>query len=378
MDKRDNSLDLLKGFACVLMVFSHAAIRTMNPILLGLGFFGSFAAILFFSVTGITTWMQADHRTPKEILPPYVILFFAGFSLNGMIQIDFYKEFEVQMLQIIALGASLVFLVQHYLHPRSFYFFITGVLLFFIKILSDLLANSAFFSHIFYSSWLKGWLFPPGTFTVIPWLFVFFLGVYAYQVSARTNLYLSFLPIAIFLGFLGSSQNPAQIDLVNKWDMSLGYFLFSCFCLFFSFALVKMFPIKNQNIASRFLLFLGKNSLLFLYVHIFVINVLFRLGVAKFVWLYWPLVLTLSYLLIEVILIIYPKSNVGRFFHSKVSWGILTTCVMLTPLVFRDLTIIFLLEFFWGVCLSMNYPLLRNMYRIKPPLPTDPERITMG
>ena len=359
------------------MVFSHAAINTINPILLGLGFFGSFAAILFFSVTGITAWMQADHRTPKEILPPYGFLFLAGFSLNGIIQIDFYKEFEVQMLQIIAVGASLVFLVEYFLHPRPFYFFITGVLLFFIKTWGDLIANHAYFAQSFNPSRLQGWLFPPGTFTMIPWLFVFFLGVYAYQVSARTNLYLSFLPIAISLGLLVYSQNPAQIDLVNKWDMSLGYFLFSCFCLFFSFALVKMFPIKNKNIASRFLLFLGKNSLLFLYIHIFVINVLFRLGMAEFVWLYWPLVLTFSCLLIYLILFFYPKTNVARMFHSQVSWVILTTCVMLTPIVFRDPILIFLLEFFWGVLLSVNYPLLKNIYRIKHPVPTDPERITV-
>jgi fucose 4-O-acetylase-like acetyltransferase len=376
MEKRDLSLDFLKGVACILMVFSHAAIKTTNPILLGLGYFGSFAAILFFSVTGITAWMQADHRTPKEILPPYMILFVAGFSLNGMVQIDFYKEFEVQMLQIIALGASLVFLVEHYFHPRTFYFFIIGVLLYFIKLLGDLLAQSVFFSQIFNSSWLQGWLFPPGTFTVIPWLFVFFLGVYAYQASARINLYLSFLPIAIFLGLLVYSQNPAQIDLVNKWDMSLSYFLFSCFSLFFSFALVKMFPIKNENIASRFLLFLGRNSLLFLYVHIFVVNVLFRLGFSDYIWLYWLLVLMLSSLLIYGTLIIYPKTNVARLFHSPASWVILTICVMFTPLVFRDPTIIFLLEFFWGVLLSMNYPLLKKIYRVKQPMPTDPNRIT--
>jgi fucose 4-O-acetylase-like acetyltransferase len=377
MEKRDLSLDLLKGVACILMVYSHAAIKTINPILLGLGFFGSFAAILFFSVTGITAWMQADHRTPKEILPPYVILFLAGLSLNGMVQIDFYKDFEVQMLQIIALGASLVFLVEYYLHPRPFLFFIAGILLFLTKLLSDLLTNSAFSPQTIKLSWLQGWLFPPGTFTIIPWLFVFFLGVYAYQVSARANLYLSLLPIAISLGLLVSSQNPAQIDLVNKWDMSLSYFLFSCFCMFFSFALVKMFPIKKEKIASRFLLFLGKNSLLFLYVHIFIINLLYKLGMAEFVWLYWPLVLTLSSLLIYAILVIYPKTNVVRLFHSQVSWVILTTCVMLTPLVFKDPVMVFLLEFFWGVLLSTNYPLLKNIYRIKHPTRTDTERITV-
>jgi hypothetical protein len=374
MEKRDLSLDLLKGLACILMVFSHAAIKTINPILLGLGFFGSFAAILFFSVTGITAWMQADHRNPKEILPPYVILFLAGFSLNGMVQIDFYKDFEMQMLQIIALGASLVFLVEYYLHPRSIYYLVTGVLLFLIKVLGDLLASNGFLSQLYNSSWLQGWLFPPGTFTIIPWLFVFFLGVYAYRVSARTNLYISILPVVISLGILVIFQDPAKMDLVNKWDMSLGYFLFSCFCLFFSFSLSKMFPVQN-NIVSQFLLFLGKNSLLFLYVHIFVINVLFRLGMAEFVWLYWPLVLTLSCLLIYLILTIYSKTNTGSLFHYKVSWLILIICVMLTPLVVKDNTIVFLLEFLWGVCLSMNYPLLKNIYRINYPIPADPKGI---
>jgi hypothetical protein len=269
----------------------------------------------------------------------------------------------MQMLQIIALGASLVFLTQYYFHPSPVHYLIIGIMIFIIKLFGDWMESGVFYPLVFDGSWLKGWLLPPGTFTPIPWLFVFFLGVYAYQSTARTNLYLSLLTVLISLAILFISRNPAQIDLVNKWDMSLGYFLFSCFCLFFSFSITKMFPFRNENILIRYCQFLGKNSLLFLYVHIFFIQILFRLGAAAWVYFYWPLVLALSSILIEVILILYPKTRASRLFHSKISWLILIICVMVTPLVFKDPSIVYILEFFWGVCLSTNYGLLKNIFR---------------
>jgi len=365
MEKRDHSLDLLKGIACILMVFSHAAIDTRNAVILGLGFLGSFAAVLFFSVTGITAWMQAGRRFPKEILPSYTILLLAGFSLNGIIQIDFYKDFEVEMLQIIALGATVVYFIQYLMHPRSGFFLMAGILVFMIKIALDLLSTNAVTPLILDLSWLRGWLLPPGTFTPIPWLFVFFFAVYAYQASARTNLILSSISILSILGILLVTRNPARIDLVNKWDMSIGYFLFSWFCLFFSFYLTKRFIFNKEKVLSRYILFLGRNSLLFLYVHIFIINILYRLGAAKLVWLYWPLVLLISSLIIYVIVLYYPKLNLSRYFHNKIAWLILIACVFLTPLLFRDKITMFLLEFIWGLFLSTNYAESKNLFRSK-------------
>jgi fucose 4-O-acetylase-like acetyltransferase len=363
MEKRDHSLDVLKGVACILMIFSHAAIETKNPVILGLGFFGSFAAALFFSVTGITAWMQASRRSPKEILPPYLILLLAGFSLNGIIQIDFYRTFEVEMLQMIALGAALVYLTHHFFHLRPIFYFILGIVPYLIKILVDLLTKDVLTSQVIDLSGLQGWFIPPGTFTPIPWLFVFFMGVFAYQVSAKTNLYFASLSIFAVLGILLATRNPASLDLVNKWDMSAGYFLFSCFCLFFSFYLTKRFPINETKPIWRYFLFLGKNSLLFLYVHILVINVLYRLGAARLTWFYWPLILAITSGMIYGILAFYPGTNLSRLFQSKGTWLVLVALVMLTPLVIKEKTWIFGLEFLWGVLLSTNYPVLRGVFR---------------
>lgn len=353
MEKRDYALDLLKGIACVLMVFSHAAIETRNPVILSLGFLGSFAAVLFFSVTGITAWMQADRREPIEALPPYLILFLAGFSLNGIIQINFYQSFEIEMLQSIALGASLVYIAKRLFRFHTVHYLIAGGLFFFAKVIFSLLNLTM----------LKGWFIPPGTFTPIPWLFVFFLGVFAYQISVRKNLYLSSLAIFIILVILLVTQNPISLDLVNKWDMSIGYFLFSCFILFFSFYLVKKITIRRENSLVKFFLFLGKNSLLFLYVHIFVINILYQLGAAQWSFFYWLVTLAITSLLLYGILELYPKTSLSRLFQFKITWLVLTVLVMLTPLVVRDKWTIFIFEFLWGVLLSTNYAQLRGIFR---------------
>ena len=370
MDKRDHSLDVLKGVACILMILSHAAVETKNPVILGFGFFGSFAAVLFFSVTGITAWMQASPRSPKEILPPYLILLLAGFSLNGIIQIDFYQTFEVEMLQMIALGASLVYLTHYFFHPRPIIDLLLGVAPFLIKILSDLLGKGAFTPQVIDPTWLQGWLFPPGTFTPIPWLFVFFLGAYAYQVSAKTNLYLASLAIFAILGILLATRNPASLDLVNKWDMSPGYFLFSCFCLFFSYYLTKKFPINDAKTLWRYCLFLGKNSLLFLYVHILVINVLYRLGAARLTWFYWLLILAISSGLLYGIIAFHARIGLSRLFQFKGTWLALIALVMLTPLIFKENITIFVLELLWGLLLSTNYSVLRGVFRAQSMPPT--------
>ena len=379
MIKRDDSLDILKGVACILMVFSHASIDTRNIAILSLGFMGSFAAVLFFSVTGVTAWMQAGRRLPKEVLPPYLILLLAGFSLNGIIHIDFYKNFEVEMLQMIAMGASLVFLAQHFLHPRPVHYFLAGILIYILKLSLDLLAQAPISAQVLARPWLQGVLLPPGTFTPIPWLFVFFLGVFAYQASARKNLFLSSIAVFTTLGIFLVTRNPALLDLVNKWDMSIGYFLFSCFCLFFSYYLTKRMVFNKENPISRYILFLGRNSLLFLYFHIFVINILSKLGAAKLVWLYWPLVLMITSVLLYIIVLVYPKLNLSKLFHYKVTWLILITCVMITPLAFKNKFTIFLLELFWGVCLSTNYAISKELFRVKQVAPIgNPEKIAGG
>jgi fucose 4-O-acetylase-like acetyltransferase len=365
MAQRDNSLDLLKGAACILMILSHAAIETRNPLILSLGFFGSFAAVLFFSVSGVTAWMQADRYSPQQVLPPYLILFLAGLSLNSLIYISFYKDFEIEMLQIIALGSALVYWMQRTWRPRPVHFFMAGILTFSLKLFFDLLGNQPAAAGLLSAPGLQGILLPPGKFTPLPWLFVFFLGAYAYQSSARRNLALASASVLLLLGILLITRDPAVLDLVNKWDMSIGYFLFACFCLFFSYYLAKRITFR-ENVLTTFLLFLGKNSLLFLYVHIFVINILYLLGAARLLVGYWLLVLILSALLIKLILVGYPKLNLVPLFRHKITWLILVLCVLVTPLLAKDKWVIFLLEFTWGVTLSMNYISLKELFKGKP------------
>jgi hypothetical protein len=136
---------------------------------------------------------------------------------------------------------------------------------------------------------------------------------------------------------------------------------------------------NKENPISRYILFLGRNSLLFLYFHIFVINILSKLGAAKLVWLYWPLVLMITSVLLYIIVLVYPKLNLSKLFHYKVTWLILITCVMITPLAFKNKFTIFLLELFWGVCLSTNYAISKELFRVKQVAPIgNPEKIAGG
>jgi len=118
-EMRDHSLDLIKGFACLLMIFAHApgiANSPLTSLLYGHNnklvqtfyLLGEFAPVFFFSVSGVVGYLQAQKYQPKSVLLGYLFLFFLGFSYNGITQIEFYKDFQIEIIQIIAIGVLAV------------------------------------------------------------------------------------------------------------------------------------------------------------------------------------------------------------------------------------------------------------------------------
>ncbi len=349
---RDHGLDLLKGAACILMIFSHAYVKTEHPLPLGMAFLGSFAAIYFFSASGVTASFRAERYASLEMLLPLGFLFVLGFSLNGIIEIDFYRHFEMQMLQMIAVGSALVYLVERRWKPKAWVYGVLGIGVFAFKRLLDWTLGDLP---------LEGAVFAPGTFTFIPWLFLFFLGVYAYRAPNRHNLILAAASvIGIVLGLLVSPEFIA--GLFDKWDMPEGYFLLACFFMFLGFYLVRGVP-SLRGERNRFLLFLGRNSLLFLYVHILVINAFYRLGLAKNYVLYWLLILVVSALLMVVILRL-EHIPFFRVFEKPLPWVLLAAFILAVPAVSDNNTLIFLLEGAAGLIFALNYGVLsRRVFR---------------
>ena len=91
-----------------------------------------------------------------------------------------------------------------------------------------------------------------------------FLGVYAYRLSLLWDLGWALLLIGTY--FL-LSRIGFDLNYRSKYDMSVGYFLLSCMLLFGMFLAARGIAISRRTSGLAPLTFLGRNSLLFLFVH---------------------------------------------------------------------------------------------------------------
>lgn len=406
-DKRDYSLDLLKGLACILMVFAHSDGVENSPLTAVLSgehdrltrliyVAGQFAPVFFFAVSGIAGYRQAGKYGPRPVLASYVFLFLLGFSYNGITQRDFYHNPEMEILQIIAIGAFSVYLFQYVIKPAPVVFLAVGTVLFALKILSNQLILFTLNLSSNHSHWIgvltdigQGVIVPPGTFPVLPWLFLFFMGVFAYHTGDIYNLALAFVSIGSFvvLTWLSFPLQPS-----NKWDMSIGNFLLSCFLLFVSFYFVRKLDSLKRAIqepllrawciffrssgenglrvwksGNRLLLFWGTYSLLFLFVHKFVIRLLHRSALLdgldsllRTPLVFWLAVLVITSILMKLILQLSSRGSFSRIFEDIRAWLVLMCLVLLAPLLARNNTVLYGVELLLGIVFAIYYPFLRQ------------------
>ena len=375
---RDRSLDLLKGIACVLMIFAHSS--GIESILTGILYgnnshlveyvykIGETAPIFFFAVTGVVACMQAAKYPPKSILLQYSFLFLLGFSYNGITEINYYQDFSFEIIQIIAIGAVFVFLTQYFIKPPLFVFLGIGFSIFLMKLISD---HNVWVHQIL--SLKGGLLIPPGPFPVLPWLSLFFLGPFAYYTKNRNNLIAASISIGLLV-ILKLFSIPLQPG--NKWDMSIGYFLLSCVLLFMSFFVVRIYVRQeklSQGLVKRIedlILFLGVNSLLFLYIHKFIIRLLHNLATFQYFYqilrhpiVFWSLVLAITVLLMKLILEIFPLSLGNKFLGDIRTWIILVGLILVIPIIIDHTVVIYSFELFFGIIFSIYYPQLRNLLK---------------
>ncbi|NCA70011.1 MAG: DUF1624 domain-containing protein, partial [Sphingobacteriia bacterium] len=252
---RDHSLDLLKGVACVLMLLAHTQLQIDLPSK-ALTFLGSFAPILFFAVSGITANVQAQRYPVTGILLTYVMIFLLGLSFASMVSGNVWASFNMDILQIIAVGVLTLYLVQRFIDPRPWTHLAVAVAIFGLKLLTDLLPREGWWLNL-----LANVVLEPGNFVIIPWLFPFFLGMYCHLAPNRHNLWLAAVAaLALVLGWaLGL---PLGID--NRWDMTVGYFLFALLITALAFFIARALPPAWIRRAFAPLLWLGGQSLLFL------------------------------------------------------------------------------------------------------------------
>jgi hypothetical protein len=241
------------------MIMAHAAFKT--GLYRQLTFLGGFAPVPFYAVVGVTAAFQAQRYPPRPVLLNHLFLFLLGFALNGFNSPDFLRPpvIHFDIIQIIAIGSLAVYLVEYYFKPPAWVYLMVGILSFLIKLGLDVILPARDYPL------LAGLLLTySGTFPIFPWIFLFFLGVFAYRLAVPWNLGWTVISAGLFLAL---ALAGFDLDYRSKYDMSVGYFLLSCMLLFGLFFLVRQFRILGRGSAFNPILFFGQNSLLFLFVH---------------------------------------------------------------------------------------------------------------
>jgi len=345
---RDHSLDLLKGVACVLMLLAHTQLQIDLPSK-ALTFLGSFAPILFFAVSGITANFQALKYPPAGIVITYAMIFLLGLSFAAVVVGDFWAAFEMDILQIIAVGVLVLYLVQRYLKPGPWFHLGAAVGVFALKLAADALPRD-----VDWVGYLVGLVLEPGNFVLVPWLFPFFLGMFCYLAPNRHNLWLTGAAV-LGLGVAGASGIPLGID--NRWDMTIGYFLFSLLLTSAAFYTARRLSQELVACAFPWLLWLGKYSLLFLYVHMGVIWLVreYTHGIWG-TYLVWPTVAAASLVVMWALPPALAALRVPALMSRFPAWIGLLALVLAAPLALPAGAPLVLTELALGLVFSLYYP----------------------
>lgn len=339
MQERDNTLDFLKGIACIFMILAHyqyssAQIYAMPKIISCAIFIGGTAPVIFFAVSGVTATFQSK----KDILTLiifYTIFSILGFSYNIQWRPNLYKDFASDVPQIIAMSVIIIVGMEKYVKPNKFFYLIVATLIFYLHyFVTKRIAVFPF----------KVILFAPGLFTLIPWLSMFFLGVFAYRVKGTVNLIAGVISFSVFL--LGYNKH---IFFLDKLNMSLGYFILSSSIIFFTFYFARTWKTYFKNSIIQYI---GKNSLLFLYVHLFVIQIIKQIGDFNIL-VSWVCVLLLTYVVIVVLNSL--NKYIEEFFNKLISWIAMVLLICIFPLFISNFYIYLPLEMLLGILFSLNY-----------------------
>lgn len=343
LDKKnyDHSLDAVKGFSCLLMIAAHTALEYSgnNVILHNIG---ELAPVLFFAVSGVTSTFQS-RKNLLSLIAFYLAFAVLGMSYNALWRPDIWSNPVSDVPQIIAMSVIGIIIIERVLKPGRWMYLALGIAVFVLHlVLSPRIP--AFPVHQFFT--------PKGDytyFTFLPWFSIFLLGVFAYRTGRLINLTSGL----VSLGLLAFSYalSPGDGEFLVKYNMSAGYFFMSMSFLFLSFYLfrsVKRYSFRNP------LLFFGRHSFLFLYLHVFILWAFTRMHPYHIsVFAVWAGVLAATLAAMAAVL----KLNhyAGVLFNYRLVWLGMMALVLGIPLAVHSNGVIIVSETLLGIGLACNY-----------------------
>lgn len=329
---RDISVDMIKGFGCLLMVIAHLpAFQLSIPYSLATQLAGP-GTVFFFGTAGITAAMQAQRYPIQSLLPYFGALFFLGSSWNILVHGNLTSFRYVEIFQIITLGSALMCWLERK-GPCSQWILLSLTVLFGgLKFVVEIIAPEFDgFGWLFvandyipyYEDGSDGKRTFPG-FPLFPWLSIFPLGLFCYRASKQLNM----IGAALMLSVVCISTYVFGANPIEKWDTSIPYLAHCYLYLFLAFWVFDGGRTRTNALGEAFA-FTGKHSLVFFFFHPFALV----LGVIVLnlsnVYVAWAAAAILAYLITKGA----TKLRPSPLFSSGWSWVLLGLALFSMPIM---------------------------------------------
>ncbi len=330
---REDSLDILKGIACLFMVIAHQPYYSKAPdVALGLinHFSGIFPPALFFSIAGVTATFQSTKYSLASLVRYFIAMCLIGMTWNIVIHGDVTAFFWPEIFQIIALGSLFVCIVERN-GPSPQWLLLTIT----IGIISTKLIAETYWPQF------DGWNFLfcdtnyvpeidsiantmpilPG-FPLFPWLAYFFFGIWCYRASKRLKLLAAGASLGAAIGCVALGSNA-----IEKWDSSIAYLFTDGAVICAAFWLFEGYGAAGSALARQ-LRKIGSNAFLFFFAHPLGLIAGVLVYIAKpnayMAWIVSIVVAVITYNL-------FTKFKPSRRFDSGFAWLVLIGATLLIP-----------------------------------------------
>ncbi|OUS31214.1 hypothetical protein A9Q99_04245 [Gammaproteobacteria bacterium 45_16_T64] len=363
---RDLSVDMIKGFGCLMMIIAHLPAFQLT---VSYGLATQLAGpgtVFFFGTAGITAAMQAQRYPIQSLLPYFGVLFFLGSSWNILVHGNLTSFKYVEIFQIITLGSALICWLERKGPSSQTTLLLLTSVLGGLKFIMDIVAPE--FDGL-------GWLFVsndyiphyeeasggkrsfPG-FPIFPWLSIFPLGLFCYRASKQTNAIGMAAMLTIYCVtsyFFGA--NPTE-----KWDTSIPYLAHCYLYLFLAFWLFDGGRTETNKIGNAFA-FTGKNSLIFFFFHPFALVLGVIVLSLSNVYVAWAFSAIMAYIITRGA----AKLKPSPLFASGWSWLILGIILFSMPIMDEIIDtalthgISRLVAAIIGAIIAVNTPLLAEL-----------------
>ena len=259
---RLTDIDMTKGLAGLPMIAIHLDGGNLFP-------FGVFGAALFFLCSGMNTILFIERTKNKKNYNFYhlffiVLLFFGGYT-QIVVAHPGISHLLPEFLQVSALSMLVIFMLSKVFKKM----YLIGYV-FPIPFLLHFIYQMDFFPFIDRSSRLGIFFFGAAAFPLFPWSGFFLFGIFLLHLRKKKQ-YLAVT--ALITGLLSFLTVFVLKVPITKFAMSLSYVLLSLFAGASIFLLFNFLSSESLHRRFRTLLapleVIGRNSLMFVYVHYF-------------------------------------------------------------------------------------------------------------